>query len=208
MSISPRKQPKQARAQARVKRILNTAERLLANEGYENFSTNRVAKEADVNIASLYQYFPNKQALIFAINRNMLDDVLELFETFEQSWSCHNWRDVFDILNADMLTSNQHIRLVKALDQAAAQSPELQAMEQQHAERVSQFYSRFLAHYGSCWTDSDRLNAGRMIYAMGTMGLYDAGHLPKPDQQRILQLFKMNIEQFVDSILNRPAPFG
>jgi len=208
MSISPRKQPKQARAQARVKRILNTAERLLANEGYENFSTNRVAKEADVNIASLYQYFPNKQALIFAINRNMLDDVLELFETFEQSWSCHNWRDVFDILNADMLTSNQHIRLVKALDQAAAQSPELQAMEQQHAERISQFYSRFLAHYGSSWTDSDRLNAGRMIYAMGTMGLYDAGHLPKPDQQRILQLFKMNIEQFVDSILNRPAPFG
>lgn len=206
MSIIPRKQPTQARAQERVQRILKTAERLLANEGYEVFSTNRVAKEAEVNIASLYQYFPNKQALIFAINRKMLDDVLKLFAEFEQSWKDRNWKDVLDILTADILTSNQHIRLVKALDQAAAQSPELQAMEWQHAERLSQFYSRLLKHYGSSWSESDRLNAGRMIYAMGTMGLYDAGHLPKPDQQRILQLFKMNIELFIEAILHQPAP--
>lgn len=206
MSIVPRKQPTQARAQERVQRILKTAERLLANEGYEVFSTNRVAKEAKVNIASLYQYFPNKQALIFAINRKMLDVVLELFAEFEQSWKDRNWKDVLDILTADILTSNQHIRLVKALDQAAAQSPELQTMEWQHAESLSQFYSRLLKHYGSSWSESDRLNAGRMIYAMGTMGLYDAGHLPKPDQQRILQLFKMNIEQFIEAILHQPAP--
>lgn len=206
MPIAPRKQPKQARAQERVQRILDTAEKLLANEGYETFSTNRVAKAAEVNIASLYQYFPNKQSLVFAINRKMLDEVLELFESFEHSWANNDWKCIFDMFGTELLTSNQHIRLVKALDQAAVKSPELQLLERQHAETISQFYSRFLKHYGSNWSESDRINAGRMIYAMGTMGLYDSDHLSKPDQQRILQLFKMNIEQFVDSILNRAAP--
>ncbi len=206
MIISPRTEPRQARALERVKRILSCAEELLAQEGYEGFSTNRVAQKAKVNIASVYQYFPNKHALIFAINRKMLDEVLIVLENSEAHWSEQVWSELFNPFKSEQFTSNRHISLVRALEQAAIQSSELQQMEHEHAEALAQFYSRFLAFYGSGWNESDRLNAGRMIYAMCNMGLYDSARLGEADQQRIQQLFEMNIKQFIESILLQPAP--
>lgn len=65
--LSPRKQPKQARAKATVEAILQAAAQVLVNEGYEKASTNRVAKVAGVSVGSLYQYFPNKDAMYLAL---------------------------------------------------------------------------------------------------------------------------------------------
>jgi AcrR family transcriptional regulator len=63
----PKKQPKQSRAKATVEAILEATARVLASEGYERATTNRIACVAGVNIASLYQYFPNKDALVAAL---------------------------------------------------------------------------------------------------------------------------------------------
>ena len=65
--VSPRKQPKQARAKATVAAILEAAAQLLVAEGFHNFSTNRIAEVAGVSVGSLYQYFPNKEAVIAAV---------------------------------------------------------------------------------------------------------------------------------------------
>ena len=47
-----------------VERIVAAGAELLRREGYEGFSTNRVAREAGVSPGSLYQYFPDKQAIV------------------------------------------------------------------------------------------------------------------------------------------------
>ncbi|MBX3492941.1 MAG: TetR/AcrR family transcriptional regulator [Parvibaculum sp.] len=60
----PRKAPKQARARATVEAIVEAAARILIEDGVEAFTTNRVAMRAGASVGSLYQYFPNKQALI------------------------------------------------------------------------------------------------------------------------------------------------
>ncbi|MFI5307069.1 MAG: TetR/AcrR family transcriptional regulator [Polyangiales bacterium] len=62
-----RKQPTQARARATVEIILQAARRLLVRKGYAKLTTNAVAKTAGVSIGSLYQYFPNKRALVGAV---------------------------------------------------------------------------------------------------------------------------------------------
>lgn len=62
-----RRMPKQSRGQQRVEQILNAAARLVASEGYENVSTNAIAKEAETSIGSLYQFFPNKEAVYEAL---------------------------------------------------------------------------------------------------------------------------------------------
>lgn len=65
---SPRRKfPQQSRAHATVARIKRAMLELSLTEGYAAASTNRVAKQAGVTIASLYQYFPNKQAIAIAI---------------------------------------------------------------------------------------------------------------------------------------------
>lgn len=67
MSLAPRKQPRQPRAQATVGAILRAAARLLCRDGYDKTNTNRIAEEAGVSIGSLYQYFPSKEALVAAL---------------------------------------------------------------------------------------------------------------------------------------------
>lgn len=62
-----RKVPRQARAQRTVSFILDAAAYILAERGLAGLTTNRVAERAGVNIASLYQYFPNKAAILDAL---------------------------------------------------------------------------------------------------------------------------------------------
>lgn len=84
--ISSRKQPKQARSTELVAAILQAAIQVLAKEGAQRFTTARVAEKAGVSVGSLYQYFPNKAAILFrlqsdewlqttALLRGILEDV-------------------------------------------------------------------------------------------------------------------------------------
>jgi AcrR family transcriptional regulator len=85
-TISSRKQPQQARSAELVAAILSAAVQVLAKEGAQRFTTARVAEKAGVSVGSLYQYFPNKAAILFrlqsdewrqttALLRSILEDV-------------------------------------------------------------------------------------------------------------------------------------
>jgi AcrR family transcriptional regulator len=65
--ISSRKQPKQARSARLVAAVLEAAVQVLAKEGAQRFTTARVAEKAGVSVGSLYQYFPNKAAILFRL---------------------------------------------------------------------------------------------------------------------------------------------
>ena len=65
--ISLRKSPRQARSTQLVSDILQAAVRVLGREGARRFTTARVAVEAGVSVGSLYQYFPNKEAILFRL---------------------------------------------------------------------------------------------------------------------------------------------
>ena len=59
------------------RRILDAGVRVLQIDGPLAFTTTRVAEEADISVGSLYQYFPNKQALALAIHDELVDDGLD-----------------------------------------------------------------------------------------------------------------------------------
>ena len=67
MSGQLRKSPQQERSRHMVDRIVEAGRRVLAEQGYERASTNRVAEEAGISPGSLYQYFPNKAAVLDAV---------------------------------------------------------------------------------------------------------------------------------------------
>lgn len=70
-----KKQPTQPRAQRTVERLIATTGELVRAQGLEALTTNKVAEHANVNIATLYQYFPNKQALISALVQSYLHNL-------------------------------------------------------------------------------------------------------------------------------------
>jgi AcrR family transcriptional regulator len=67
VDAGPRKHPTQARAKATVDAIIAAAAQVLITHGYEGTTTARVAQRAGVSVGSLYQYFPNKDALVAAL---------------------------------------------------------------------------------------------------------------------------------------------
>ena len=65
--LLPRKAPTQERSRATVEAVLAGAVRLFATHGYARTSTNQIARLAGVSVGSLYQYFPNKDAILAAL---------------------------------------------------------------------------------------------------------------------------------------------
>lgn len=74
MDLEPRREPKQERSRRMRTRILEAALRVLREEGPLGFTTTKVADEAGISVGSLYQYFPNKHAIVVALHD---DDVRE-----------------------------------------------------------------------------------------------------------------------------------
>lgn len=66
-ALRPRKQPLQTRSQETVRAIVRAAAQVFANRGYAASTTNHIAERAGVSIGSLYEYFPNKDALLIAL---------------------------------------------------------------------------------------------------------------------------------------------
>jgi AcrR family transcriptional regulator len=74
--LQPRKKPQQSRSVATVEAIYDATIQVLLRNGPERLTTVHVARRAGVSVGTLYQYFPNKQALLFAVlERHMLRTV-------------------------------------------------------------------------------------------------------------------------------------
>ncbi len=66
--LKPLKEPKQARSRETFEAILGAAAQVFERKGYAGATTNRIAERAGVSIGSLYQYFPNKDAILVALS--------------------------------------------------------------------------------------------------------------------------------------------
>ena len=79
--LEPRKTPVQARSAASVEAILEATVQVLLDVGKARLTTTRVAARAGVSVGTLYQYFPNKSALLQAILRRHFDEILGAIES-------------------------------------------------------------------------------------------------------------------------------
>lgn len=75
--VKMRKKPLQARAAATVEAIVEAASQVLEQEGEEGLTTARIAERAGVSIGSLYQYFPNREAVLLALIRRERDAIAD-----------------------------------------------------------------------------------------------------------------------------------
>ncbi len=111
-SPSTRKKPKQERSQATVEAILTATAHILTESGYDRFNTNRVAELAGVSIGSLYQYFPNKEALILALAEQHALEMVALAQ--------HHLEELEDCSISEVIS-----RVIKAAFAAHAVNPRL-----------------------------------------------------------------------------------
>lgn len=121
--LSPRKQPLQARAEVTKQAIVEAAAQLIGAGGLDAFNTNAVAERAGVSIGSLYQYFPNKDAIMAALIRQTQEQrISALAQVLSQQHSC-----LPDLIRAVVRAVNEqhrdHSLLAAAIDHEEARLP-------------------------------------------------------------------------------------
>lgn len=102
--------PQQARSNHLVSAILEAALRVLEKEGARRFTTARVAAKAGISVGSLYQYFPNKAAILFRL------------QSEEWKRTACQWRDILgdpDKPPRERLRQLVHVFLQSECDEAA-----------------------------------------------------------------------------------------
>ena len=132
----------QARGQATFERILDATAHLLDKVGTEALTTNLIAKAADVNVATLYQYFPNKQAVLLALFQRHTEARIKLGERMlHEMILAPDWRKVLQDVVRAVARSRADQPGAVALRQAMRSSPDLL----EHDQRQSVFVATALA---------------------------------------------------------------
>ncbi|MES2933982.1 MAG: TetR/AcrR family transcriptional regulator [Pseudomonadota bacterium] len=113
---APRKSPRQARSKHLVEAILEAATRVFDAQGYAKGNTNCIATLAGVSVGSLYQYFPNKKALITALHDRHIREVGQSISAAFDKYRGQSLDELIEHLVLVMLQAHQkHPRLQQVL---------------------------------------------------------------------------------------------
>jgi AcrR family transcriptional regulator len=101
--LEPRKSPVQARSAASVEAILEATIQVLLQVGKERLTTTKVALRAGVSVGTLYQYFPNKSALLKAALKRDMGEVAEAIERVCREQKGHSLEQMATALTTTFL---------------------------------------------------------------------------------------------------------
>jgi len=150
LPLTPKREPAQARSRDMVQRILDAALRVLKASGIEGFTNNHVAAEAEVSVASVYQFFPNKQSIIYRLYSDWLATVTtRLSAEIELARNEPDWRTfatrLSDVLAEEAVDRHAEYELVRAM----WSHRELIDLDQQHAQGLGAKVAQTMRRYGS-----------------------------------------------------------
>ena len=168
--ISSRKQPQQARSAGLVAAILQAAVQVLAKEGAARFTTARVAEKAGVSVGSVYQYFPNKAAILFRLQADEWQQTQGMLRSILSDASQPPLARLRTLVHAFIRSECEEAGMRSALSDAAPlyrDAPEAQAMRASADGIIDAFMQEVLPHAPA----NRRALAGAMVTdTMGALG--------------------------------------
>lgn len=93
-----RRTPVQQRSAARVERMLEACATLIDEVGYDGVTTTLIAERAGVAVGSLYQFFPDKRAVVQALTTRNLDRFMEMIGERLSTTTLEHWWDAVDLV--------------------------------------------------------------------------------------------------------------
>lgn len=155
-----RRAPLQSRGQATFEHILDATAKLLDRLGLEGVNTNTIAKAAGVNIATLYQYFPNKQAVLLALfQRHLQRRAGTAHSLLDGIGSSTDWPERIDAFVDGMARLRADLPGAAELVQAMRVDPELRQHNLRAGDEVSAWFAEELVAAGRLSRDDARIVA-------------------------------------------------
>ncbi|MFL9924084.1 TetR family transcriptional regulator [Herbaspirillum lusitanum] len=160
--ISLRKQPQQARSTELVAAILQAAVQVLLKEGAQRFTTARVAEKAGVSVGSVYQYFPNKVAILFRLQADEWKQTTELVCDILEDSAQKPLERLRALVHAFIRTEFDEAQVRMALNDAAPLYRDI-AEAQEIEESWDATVSKFMLEVLPTTSDATRALAGDLI---------------------------------------------
>ncbi|MET0338052.1 MAG: TetR/AcrR family transcriptional regulator [Caulobacter sp.] len=151
--LAPRKQPTQARAKQSIERVLTATEAIIRRDGPAGVTTPAIAKESGVSVGSLYQYFPNKEAIILALYEYKLGHIRQFGRSLLDAPIGDDWREFFRDWIFRLRQEEQRIDYDISLNEAINYYPKLADVAASHVDLMADVVVRFLKDGGSSWPD-------------------------------------------------------
>jgi AcrR family transcriptional regulator len=148
-SVSPRSEPVQSRSIKRAKQILDVTSELLETVGLNDLNTAIIAKEVGISVGSLYHYFPNKHAILYAMGKSWLNSIEDVLAEI-QEWSLEDMTlaaFIDQVVDINLRTYRQQ-RAVLRLVQAMFSVQELRELDEQHDDMVISQMSKIFKRIG------------------------------------------------------------
>ncbi|MBW8796871.1 MAG: TetR family transcriptional regulator [Streptomyces sp.] len=143
-----RRTPQQARSKARLARVLKAAERVLIAEGVPALTTTRVAAEAGVSVGSLYQYLPDRDAIIDALAATYFAQLEAVMEEFVRSAATERWSDPVGLLIDTYAALYRTEQGFRALWFGSGLTDRTRAADREHKRRMADGVHRVLLALG------------------------------------------------------------
>jgi AcrR family transcriptional regulator len=145
--ISARKVPRQARSARLVADTLEAAVRILRRDGAQRFTAARVAEAAGISVGSLYQYFPNKEAILFRLQTDEWQRTGQMLDGIMGDLSRDPAARLRDLVVTFFRSEWDEAALRRALGDAAPayrDAPEVAAHRRSGRRRTARFMSELL----------------------------------------------------------------
>ena len=145
-TLTPRNAPIQKRALERRAKILEVTAELLDEVGQDDLTTILVAKRAEMSVGTLYHYFPNKYAILYALAEQWLGEIDTVLQELEaERLETMSLKKFVDKAVERMLLAYTHQRGLLPLVQAMFGVPELKDLDTAHDELIITSMARMFA---------------------------------------------------------------
>jgi AcrR family transcriptional regulator len=150
ISVHPKKQPAQLRSREMVQKILDAAVAVLRRDGIEGFTTNHVAREAGISVASIYQFFPNKLAIVYRLYQIWLSELSDRIAAESDRWRGRiQWEEFASRLSAKLSEEIVDQRAEYELLRAMWSHRKLLELDRKHSDTLAARVADDMAAYGS-----------------------------------------------------------
>lgn len=137
--LEPRRQPSQERSRQRVDDILDAVAEILVEKGFDAVTTRYIAERANIPIGSVYQFFPNKFAIFYALAIRYLEEIEQTHYRFVQPDILERpWEEVIDLAVDALAEYWRTNRALPILFNGMQNAPQLAAADAEAAKKSRQ----------------------------------------------------------------------
>jgi AcrR family transcriptional regulator len=197
-TVLTRRVPKQQRSREKYERVLTAARTLIADRGNDNVSMREIADAASLPIGSVYQYFPDKNAVLWTLISGHFDELeTDFMDRLERG------RDVNELGAASLHLFDQFVRLCGSdpcfsrLWRSVQANNVLAELDKALNERIADAFHAKLITLGVSDPDNRHWTSSYLMAMLSSTALQLAFSEPERQDQLLDEFRKLLKSQFL-----------